>query len=125
MFEVFVKDLEFYGYHGVTSQEQAIGHRYRATARLQVDGVADETDELGDTVDYGSLAALILNLGTAKQYATVERLARVVADGILARFDSVRECEVEVAKMLPPMPVVAREAGAIIIRSRVEVEGRG
>src|ERR1700722_14056543 len=80
VFEVFVKGLEFYGYHGVSPEEQAVGHRYRANITLHVEGKSDETDDIVDTVDYGAVADLSLRIASAKQYQTVERLAGVMAE---------------------------------------------
>jgi dihydroneopterin aldolase len=118
VFVVFVKGLEFYGYHGVSQEEQAVGHRYRANITLQVEGKADETDDIADTVDYGAVADLALRIASAKQYKTVEKLAAVLAEQLLVAFGSVQECEVEVAKLLPPMPAIAAEAGAVVKRTR-------
>ncbi len=102
MFAVFVKGLEFYGYHGVSTEEQKVGHRYRVSITMHVEGKADETDDLANTVDYGAAAELVLKLGLESQHKTVEKLAGVIADHILVAFGSVSECQVEVAKIASP-----------------------
>jgi dihydroneopterin aldolase len=118
MFEVFVKDLEFYAYHGVTSEERTVGHRFKVTVTVGVDGKADSTDSIGDTVDYGEIADAALWVGTQQQFHTVERLAGATADEIFKRFSSVRDCTIEISKQTPPFPAVAGQAGAIVKRKR-------
>ncbi len=111
MYKVFIEDLEFYSYHGVSGEEQKVGHRYTASVVFSVEGSADQTDRVQDTVDYGAAADIILRVATSKQFATVERLAREIGEELLKRFESVKEIELKIAKRLPPMPNMAREAG--------------
>ncbi len=118
MVAVFVTGLEFYAFHGVSDEEQVIGHRYRIDLELQVLGSANLTDDVHDTVDYGSLSQLVLKIGNSHQYRTVERLGQVIGDAILAEFPLVQSLSISVAKPNPPMPFVAELAGAKLILSR-------
>jgi dihydroneopterin aldolase len=118
VYSVFVKDLEFYAYHGVTAEERKVGHRYRVSVSLEVLGTADESDNVEETVDYGAISESVLHMATTNQYATVEKLGRVIAKALLDQFLIVSACTVEVAKIAPPMPVVAAEAGVVISQTR-------
>ncbi len=108
---MFVKGLEFYAYHGVPDEEQVIGHRYLVNLELSVDGVADESDDVRETVDYGLLCTALTALGQREQFRTVERLARVMGEHVLNQFRQVLDLEIEVIKLLPPAPVILAEAG--------------
>lgn len=117
-YTVFVDDLEFYGFHGASREEQKIGHRYIASVQAEVEGEATETDRVEDTVDYGKLAEVVVELGTGPSFTTVERLACQVAERLLSDFSGIEEVEVSIAKMAPPMPVIAATAGVVFRLSR-------
>ncbi len=114
MFTVFVRGVEFYGYHGVPAEERFIGHRYRVDVKMNVDGHADRTDHVSDTVDYGKVAQTVTEIGTTEKAHTVERLARLIGERILAEHPLALNVTVRVAKPLPPTPVIADEAGVEI-----------
>lgn len=111
MYTIFVRGIEFYGYHGVPAEERHIGHRYRVDLELRVDGTADESDHISETVDYGAVAKLVTEIGIGEGGHTVERLARVMAERVLSEYALVASVWISVAKPLPPSPVIAAEAG--------------
>jgi dihydroneopterin aldolase len=111
MYTVFVRGIEFYGYHGVPAEERYIGHRYRVDLELRVEGKADETDLIADTVDYGLAARVVTRVGADETAHTVERLARIMGEKILQEFPTVASLWISVAKPLPPSPIMADEAG--------------
>lgn len=108
---VYVKDLEFYAYHGVPAEERSIGHRYRASLRIEVDGMAVDTDDVADTVDYAAAAEAVLDVSGAAQYQTLERLAADIASEILDRFALATSVLVQLEKRLPPAEIIAEAAG--------------
>lgn len=111
MFTVFVRGIEFYGYHGVPAEERVIGHRYRVDVELRVEGLADVSDKVSETVDYGAVGQLITHIGTTEKAHTVERLARMIGDRILADYPLVASLWISVAKPMPPAPIIAELAG--------------
>src|SRR5437016_4674805 len=111
MYTVVIRGLEFYAHHGVSDEEQAIGHRYKVDLDLEVDGTADETDDVAGTVDYGAAAQKAIAIAQGRQHRTVEKLAKTIADGLLQEFASIQSLTVTVIKRLPPAPVIAEEAG--------------
>lgn len=111
MLTLFIKNLEFYAYHGVSASEQQIGHRYVASISLNLEATAAESDDLGDTVDYASVGKRLIEVATASQYKTLEKLAAVIARDLLQAFSSAIEVTVRVAKVLPPVDFIAGEAG--------------
>lgn len=56
---IHLKDMQFYGYHGVLAAETTLGQRFRANVSLAVDMTkAGETDDLSYTVNYAEVYAL-------------------------------------------------------------------
>ena len=118
MYTVFLRGIEFYGYHGVPAEERFIGHRYRVDVELRVEGKADETDHITDTVDYGLVARTITRVSADETAHTVERLARIMGEKILHEFPSVESLWISVAKPLPPSPILADETGVELEMAR-------
>ncbi|MBX7134300.1 MAG: dihydroneopterin aldolase [Fimbriimonadaceae bacterium] len=118
MYTVFVRGLEFYAHHGVPDEEQVIGHRYSVDIDLEVDGKADESDSVDDTADYGAVSALVQSVGRREQVRTVERLAAILGDAILARFPLTQTVTVNLMKRLPPTDAIIESAGVRLHRTR-------
>lgn len=119
MFKVRLNQLECYAYHGVPAEEKVVGHRYSIDLELTVDGKADETDQVGDTVDYGLLGSEVVTLVTATQFNTIEKLARHIAEAVLASHRLVVVALVRVSKLLPPAPFIAASASAEVRVERI------
>ena len=111
MYTVFLEGLEFYGYHGVPAEERVVGHRYIADLYLQVNGSADKTDHIQETVDYSHVAARTLVLATEAQAHTLEHLAAHICDNLLADYPMIARVKIRLAKPLPPAPIIAARAG--------------
>ena len=118
MYQVFLHGLEVYGYHGVSDEEQAVGHRYVADLTLDVNGKADRTDRIADTVSYADLADLVAEQIGKSKCRTVEKLASKVCDAVLKAFPAVQGVNICLAKRLPPLPHVAEVAGVEITMTR-------
>jgi len=114
MLTLFVTGLEFYAYHGVPAEEREIGHRYIADLELLVDSEAQYSDDVADTVDYAQTAKLMLEVASAKQYRTVERLGQVICEALLQTFPRIHSVNLRLAKRLPPAPIIAEELGVEI-----------
>jgi len=118
MYTVFVRGIEFYGYHGVPAEERHIGHRYRVDLELHVDGTADETDRISDTVDYSAVSRIVTRVGADETAHTVERLARIMGERVLQEHPTVASLWISVAKPMPPSPIIADEAGVELEMAR-------
>lgn len=102
MFQVRVTGLRFHGNHGVYPSEKTAGNEFQAEVVALVDGRADQTDRLEDTVDYSALAGLLLELSDANKFDTVERLAGAYCEAALSKFSSVQEITINLDKIAPP-----------------------
>lgn len=111
MYEVLVNGLEITGHHGVTEEERATGCRLKIDVSAEIDGSADESDRIRDTVDYGELAALMVEVSCAASYKTLERLAKVFAEEAFSRFPLLQALEVQINKLDPPVPHTVESLG--------------
>ena len=111
-----LRGLEAVGPHGVTAEEREAGCRIALDISLTVSGsAAVTTDELEDTVDYGAVARLAVELVEGRSCHTIERLAALIADEITARFP-VAAIEVRVAKPQVPMAQTIDEVAVTVRR---------
>lgn len=118
MYTVLVRGLEFYGHHGVPAEERVVGHRYKIDLEIEVEGGADETDDIAQTVDYGAVAALVAAISQGQRYKTVEKLARTIGERMLQEYESVQSVGITLVKRLPPANMMAEEAGVRLTVAR-------
>jgi dihydroneopterin aldolase len=80
-------NMSFYGYHGVHSDERRMGRKFYIDVELTMDlKAAGTSDDLGRTIDYAAVYALIREIEGSKQYSLLEALAEDIARRILERF---------------------------------------
>ncbi len=116
---IVINGLEFYAYHGVSDQEQQVGHRFLVDVRLTADTQRSYvSDQLSDTVNYDSVARRIVQVGTQERFRLLEALAQRLATVILAEFPLVHEVGLRVLKLCPPIDAAASSVGVEIHRTR-------
>lgn len=117
---IHLRDMQFYGYHGVLQQETVLGQRFRATVALAVDiAQAGKTDELNDTVSYVGVYNICKEVIEGKPFKLIEAVAETIAQRILADYEGqVFGCRVEVIKPDPPIAGHYKEVAVEITRGR-------
>jgi dihydroneopterin aldolase len=116
---IFVEQIEFYGYHGASDEEQSVGHRYAVDIELRFDTrAAGLSDDLEDTVNYSKVAKRVVTVGTTEQFRLLEALAERTAAVILEEFP-VQSVKLRVRKIRPPMNAIATAVGVEIERHRI------
>ena len=80
------------------------------------------SDEVSDTVDYGELAQVVVDVGTKNQFLTVERLVAMIGENVMNTFPKVESVNIQVEKLLPPIAHTAKAAGvqAILVRGETK-----
>jgi dihydroneopterin aldolase len=115
---ILVRGLRVFGHHGVLAHETDLGQVFVIDLELALDlGPAGRTDDLGETVDYGSLAGRVAERVGGRPRRLVEAVAEDVASLVLAD-ERVHEVRVRVAKPHAPLPVDAAEVAVELVRSR-------
>ncbi len=104
MDKIIMKNLCFYGYHGVLPEENKLGQKFFIDVELYVNlKTAGISDDVEDTVNYAEAYAIVKEITENQQYKLIEALAENIADTILNKFQTVEEIEIQVRK--PEAPV--------------------
>lgn len=119
MDKIIMKNLSFYGYHGVMAEEKVLGQKFFIDVMLDVDvKKAGESDSVEDTVSYADVFEVVKKHAQVKRYHLLEALAEHISMDVLATFDKVHAVEVEVRKPEAPVNGVFDYFGVSIRRDR-------
>ncbi|MGE8001635.1 dihydroneopterin aldolase [Lysinibacillus sp. NPDC093190] len=115
---IHLKDMQFYGYHGVLAAETTLGQRFRANVSLAVDMTkAGETDDLNYTVNYAEVYALCRDIVEGEQFKLIEALVLKIANSILETYtEKVKGVRVELIKPDPPIHGYYKEVSVEVTR---------
>ncbi len=115
---VTLSGLRARGRHGWFDWEQVQGQEFVVDVELCLDlGPAAASDDLADTVDYGALAAAVVQLVEGEPVRLIETLAERVAGRCLS--DSrVEAVTVTVHKPQAPMPFAFEDVAVTVTRRR-------
>ena len=76
MGRVKLKNMVFYGYHGVVEQEKVLGGKYEVDIEFEFDMTsAIKTDHLRDTISYEEIYQLVQDVVTNSKFHLIEALA--------------------------------------------------
>ncbi len=97
--------MEFYGYHGLFPEENKLGQRFYVDLILAVDLYkAGKTDNMADSVNYGSIFQVTKEIVEGAARNLVEAVADDIAEALLGEFDKITACTVKIYKPDPPIP---------------------
>ena len=107
---IIIKGLEFYGFHGVPDEEQIVGHRY--SIDLEIEGLfeAEYTDRIAETINYGDVCKVVLEIAQKQQVRTIERLTRIIGETLLESYTMIESLNIILTKKLPPAPYILESA---------------
>jgi dihydroneopterin aldolase len=118
--EIELRGLSIYTHHGVTEAEQEVGQRLEFDISFDVpDCDAVLTDRLEDTIDYAQVCDIVALAATERSYRTLERLAQVVGERLMAQYGS-ESVRVRAAKPEPPLPLAIQEIAVEVTQERIE-----
>jgi 7,8-dihydroneopterin aldolase/epimerase/oxygenase len=113
-----VRGIEAFGHHGVFAAERRDGQRFVVDLVLGVDTrAAARSDDLRDTVDYGSLVTKVKAAIESDPVDLIERLAERLA-GVCLTDDRVGWAEITVHKPDAPIEATFADVTLTITRSR-------
>ena len=116
--QILIKDLKFYGFHGVYPEEQVVGTIFKVDAVIDIDPnlAGFNSDQLCDTLNYENIVEKLLNIGSKQKFRLIERLAEVMCEAVL-EFPSVLAVEISVYKSVARLTPDPQWIG---IRRRIE-----
>ncbi|KJS85289.1 MAG: dienelactone hydrolase [Peptococcaceae bacterium BICA1-8] len=119
MDKIFLKNLAFFGFHGVMSEEKALGQKFFIDVELSLDlKKAGETDNVKDTVSYADIYQLVKEMVSDNRFNLIEALAENIASEILVKYEEIKETVVLVRKPEAPVPGIFDYFGVEIRRKR-------
>ena len=119
MDKIIMKDMMFFGYHGVLEEENRIGQKFILDVVLHADfKEAALNDNVEDTISYADVYVLVKDIVEKKQFRLIETLAENIAMSTLAEFKKVIEISVKVKKPEAPVPGIFDYFGVEIRRNR-------
>lgn len=119
MDKIILKNLSFYGYHGVLEEENKLGQKFIVDVALYVDlEEAGKSDSVQDTVNYAEVYEIIQYHTTLMKYKLIETLAQNIVDEIFKKHARVQEIEITVKKPEAPVNGIYDYFAVEIRRSR-------
>jgi dihydroneopterin aldolase len=104
--KIYLKDMVFYGFHGVYPEERKLGQRYLVNLIVYTPDANDEhIKDLDDTVDYRKVYNKIQLIMEKEQFVLLEECANAIIECILDNFDRVIGVNVSIEK--PSVPINA------------------
>jgi dihydroneopterin aldolase len=117
-----IKNATFYGYHGVSNEEQNVGGKFEADIDIYTDfSEAAAEDDLKKTVDYYQVYSFLNQFTVKRKYYLIEALAVEIANELLKKFDRIMKVSVRVRKNNPPLGGVVDCVEAEVIKERKEI----
>lgn len=116
---IILRDLGFYGYHGLFSEEERLGQRFFIDLECGVDLTAPgETDTIGHTVSYADLYDVVKATFEAKRTKLIEALGHNIVSALFESFDDINWIVIRIRKPEAPIAMVRGEAAIELHRVR-------
>jgi dihydroneopterin aldolase len=110
--QISINRLKLRARHGVGAQEQKVGNTFCVSVDLTVNYPDEMPDEIGSTVSYADVCALV-SREMQRPSALIEHVAARIARAIAAQWpQAVCGGRVSVSKLTPPMPYEVEEVSA-------------
>lgn len=119
MDRIELKNMSFYGYHGVLEEEKRLGQRFQVDVMVDTDlRKAGETDDVLDTIDYSRIYEIVKDVMIGYPMNLLEAVAERMADVILNEYDAVIKIYVTIRKPEVPIQGILDYAAVTIARER-------
>ncbi|HOB89123.1 MAG: dihydroneopterin aldolase [Bacillota bacterium] len=82
--KITLRNMVFYGYHGVFEGEKELGQRFEVDVELHMDlSVPGQTDDLEQGINYVDVYTIVQTIVQERTYDLVEAVAENIAETIL------------------------------------------
>ncbi|MGI6065071.1 MAG: dihydroneopterin aldolase [Bacillota bacterium] len=116
MDKIVLRDMKFYGYHGVLPAEKAVGQPFIVSVEIFTDLTqAGLTDNLEDTINYAQIYREIKEIVEGKSFNLIEALGQEIAVALLRLYE-IPKVKVIIDKPEAPVPGGTLEARVEIMR---------
>ena len=116
---IILKDLGFYGYHGVFAEEAKLGQRFFVDVELGTDLTAPATtDKLSTGISYADIYDVVKAAFETRRMKLLEAVAQNIVDAIFEAFQGVTWVVIRLRKPEAPIAMVRGEAAIELHRQR-------
>ena len=115
---IILKDLGFYGYHGVFAEEE-LGQRFFIDLELGTDlTAAAATDRLSAGISYADIYDVVKAAFETRRMKLLEAVAQNIVDDLFSEFEAVTWVIIRLRKPEAPIAMVRGEAAIELHRQR-------
>ena len=118
-----IRSAEFYAYHGVKSEEQALGGKYQVDLDLYYNATkAIINDDVSSALNYEEAMYCIEEAIVGENYNLIETIANEILNMLMEKFPTLEKATVRVRKMNAPIRRVVSyvEAEQTMVRFKDE-----
>ena len=116
---IILRDLGFFGSHGVMPQEAVLGQRFFVDLTCGADLMqAGRSDELQHSISYAEIYEVTKAAFEDRRLKLIEAVGQHIVDRLFAAFPAIQWVEVRVRKPSAPIAMVAGEAAIELHRRR-------
>jgi dihydroneopterin aldolase len=116
---IILRDLGFYGFHGLFAEEERLGQRFFVDLECGVDlSAPGETDAIGHTVSYADIYDVVKATFETKRTRLIEALGQNIVTALFERFGDINWIIVRIRKPEAPIAMVRGEAAIELHRAR-------
>lgn len=116
---IILRDLGFFGYHGVMPEEAVLGQRFFVDLVCGADLLeAGRSDELQHSISYAEIYDVAKAAFEEQRFKLIEAVGQRIVDRLFEAFPDIRWVQVRVKKPAAPIAMVAGEAAIELHRHR-------
>ena len=121
MDKILMKNLGFYGYHGLLKEESMLGQKFFLDIELDINTKeAGLTDDMTKSVSYADVYEIVKDIVQNQRFNLLEALAENIAKEVLEKFDLVKGIMIRVKKPEAPVNGIYYYFGVQIRRAKDE-----
>lgn len=121
MDKIILKDMAFYGYHGLLKEESVLGQKFFIDIEIETDTKeAGINDDFTKTINYAEVYEITREFTEDKRFNLIEALAENIAAEVLNRFDIAHSVMVRIRKKEAPVKGIFDYMGVEIRRYQNE-----
>lgn len=121
MDKIILKDMAFYGYHGLLKEESVLGQKFFIDIEIETSTrKAGINDDFTKTINYAEVYEITRALTEDKRFNLIEALAENIAAEVLARFEIASSVMVRIRKKEAPVKGIFDYMGVEIRRYQNE-----
>ncbi|HRN56844.1 MAG TPA: dihydroneopterin aldolase [Agriterribacter sp.] len=102
MLKISLHNLKFHAFHGLYKEESATGNDFEVNLDVYFNEPVEMITQLQDTINYAVLYQLVKNRMSIPE-PLLETVAMDIAHQVKEQFPAVREINVSVSKINPPL----------------------